>query len=115
MKSLSRKKRILYFKRLIHPCPRCAENFSCQDPTESVHFKFDRFDTESGYDYLVIGSPKSNQLDDYYYMYYEYIYIPADQNGLILDGSQQTGIWVNAQSIPLFNIYFYRHALRSHL
>ena len=82
--------------------------------TETVHFKFDRFDTENGYDYLVIGFPSEFDYA-HYYNFESYgidIEKPADQIGLILDGSQQTGIWVNAQSIPLFNIYFYRHALK---
>ena len=27
------------------------------NPNETVHFKFDRFDTEDSYDYFVIGNP----------------------------------------------------------
>ena len=100
---------------MIHPFRRCAENFSCHG-TETVHFKFDRFDTENGYDYFVIGFPSEFE---YYYNYFESVGIeiekPADQIGLIMDGSQQTGIWVNAQSIPSFNIYFYRNVLKMHL
>ena len=37
---------------------------------------------------------------------------PTDKAGLMLDGEQDTDIWVNAQSIPNFNIYFYRNVLK---
>ena len=54
---------------------------------------FDRFNTERNYDYLDIGHDK--------------------QIGLRLDVNQQTGLWVNAESIPDFNNYFYRKAFRN--
>ena len=101
---------------MIYPCRRCAENFSCHG-TETVHFKFDRFGTEYNYDYLVIGFPSQfdNYYDDHFEPYYTDVEKPADQIGLMMHGSQQTGIWVNAQSIPSFNIYFYRNVLKLHL
>ena len=37
---------------------RCSETFSCSDSSKTVHFKFDRFVTEQGYDYLTIGLPE---------------------------------------------------------
>lgn len=64
--------------------------FSCADSDKKVHFKFDRFETERNYDYLYIGYGKQVQL--------------------VLDGYQQTDIWVNAETIPDFNVYFYRKA-----
>ena len=83
---------------------------------ETVHFKFERFETERGYDYLVIGNPY--EFDDHYedfFMEYDY---PSDyrtkpynRTGLILDGTQQTDIWVNAESINSFDIYFFRLGL----
>lgn len=74
---------------------RCGPKFfSCADPEKTIHFKFDRFETERNYDYLEIGHEK--------------------KIGLLLDGKQQTHIWVNAESIPDFNVYFYREASTNH-
>ena len=93
---------------------RCVETFDCSAPNESVHFKFDRFHVEETYDYLVIGYP--NQFDHYYDYNFgsvgHGIEKPTSRTGLMLHGQQQTGIWVNAQSIPTFNIYFYRNLLK---
>ena len=61
-----------------------------------MHFKFDRFATERDYDYFHIGYRRWQD---------------GFEPGLILDGNQQTDIWVNADSIPDFNIYFERKAL----
>ena len=33
---------------------------------------------------------------------------PYNRSGLMLDGTQVTGIWVTAESIQNFDIYFYR-------
>ena len=78
-----------------------------------MHFKFDRFETEKGYDLFVIGNPY--QFDYYYEDYFaEFDYFSDyrnekyDRTGLILDGSQRTGIWVTAESIQNFHIYFNR-------
>ena len=94
---------------------RCVESFSCENSTETVHFKFDRFDVEENYDYLVIGNPiRFGNYHDYHFgsiegfESFENIDNPDSQIGVILHGSQITGTWVNAQSIPTFNIYFFR-------
>ena len=87
--------------------------FGCANPNETVHFKFDRFATESGYDYFVIGNPY--QFDDYYENYFadtdyfsDYREQSINRVGLMLDGSQPTDIWVTAKSIQSFDMYFYR-------
>ena len=79
---------------------------------ETVHFKFDRFDTENSFDYFVIGNPSDF---DYLFENYfdevdnDYRDETSDRVGLMLDGSRQTGIWVTAESIKNFDIYFYRN------
>ena len=83
------------------------------NPNETVHFKFDRFDTERGYDYFVIGNPYD--FDGLFENYFDevendYRDETSDRVGLILDGNRQTGIWVTAESIKSFDIYFYRNA-----
>ena len=88
--------------------------FGCTNPNETVHFKFDRFETEGGYDYFVIGNPY--QFDAYYEANFtedtdyldDYRENTNNRTGLMLDGNQQTGIWVTADSIQNFDIYFYR-------
>ena len=53
-----------------------------------VNFKFNRFSTESNYDYMVIGDLSS---------YFNGGYRPqSNQDVLILDGTQPTNIWVIA-------------------
>ena len=88
--------------------------FGCTNPNETVHFMFERFETESGYDYFIIGNPYQF---DYYYGYYfaedtdylsDYREQSTDRTGLMLDGIQRTGIWVTAESILNFDIYFFR-------
>ena len=90
------------------------QTFDCSNPNESVHFKFDRFDTEYEFDYLVIGYP--TQFDNYYDAHFGSVdhdfEIPTFRTGLMLHGHQQTDIWVNAESIPMFNIYFVRNATK---
>ena len=66
---------------------------------ETVHFKFDRFETESDYDYLSIDLDNDG-VNDYSNSTY-------NQTSLILDGSQLVDIWVTAESIQSFDIYFY--------
>ena len=88
--------------------------FGCTNSNETVHFMFDRFETESRYDYLIIGNPY--QFDDYYEVYFaedsdylsEYREQSNNRSGLMLDGIQRTGIWVTAESILNFDIYFFR-------
>ena len=103
-----------------NPWLRCVETFECSNQNETVHFKFDRFDVEHGFDYFVIGYP--SQFDDHYDEFYDYYFGSIEQEfespnyrtGLMLHGQQQTDIWVNAESIPVFNIYFYRNALNKY-
>ena len=94
--------------------------FGCTNPNETVHFMFDRFETESGYDYFIIGNPY--QFDDYYGDYFaedtdylsDYRVLPYNRTGLMLDGRQRTGIWVTAESILNFDIYFFRKVFILH-
>ena len=93
------------------------KNFGCFNPNETVHFKFERFETESGFDFFVIGNPY--EFDEYYEDFFledydyqnDYRAQPYNRTGLMLDGSQETDIWVNAQSIINFDIYFFRRDL----
>ena len=94
---------------------RCWQSFSCMNPNETVHFKFDRFDTENSYDYFVIGNPYDfDYLFENHFDEVENDYRDETSNrvGLMLDGSRQTGIWVTAESIKNFDIYFYRNVFR---
>ena len=95
--------------------------FGCMNSNETVHFMFDRFQTESGYDYFVIGNPYEF---DHYYDYYfaedtdylsDYREKPYNRTGFMLDGSQPTGIWVTAESILNFDIYFTRMVFNEEL
>ena len=79
--------------------------------------KFDRFETEYEFDYLIIGDPDAFDTADlvsidYLYDDYIYDYIPTGK-ALILDGSQPTGIWAIAKSIQKFDIYFHRMVFKS--
>ena len=91
---------------------RCSEIFNCSDPFQTVHFKFDRFDTEQGYDYMTIGLP----VDTGYNSLDQFISEQRTKNipdALILDGNQVTGIWVNA-GITIsknFHLHFFRKIL----
>ena len=93
----------------------CWQSFSCVNPNETVHFKFDRFDTENGYDYFVIGNPYDfdNLFENYFNeVENDYRDDTSDRAGLMLDGSRQTDIWVTAESIKSFDIYFYRNVFK---
>ena len=82
------------------------------NPNETVHFKFDRFDTEKDADYFVIGNPYDFDylFEDYFYeVENDYRNNTSDRVGLMLSGSRQTDIWVTAESIKSFDIYFYRN------
>ena len=35
---------------------RCSKNVTCSDPNHTVHYKFEYFDTESGYDKLYVNT-----------------------------------------------------------
>ena len=88
--------------------------FGCTNSNETVHFMFERFVTEERYDYFVIGNPY--EFDDYYEDNFaedtdylgDYRENTFYRTGLMLDGEQRTGIWVTAESILNFDIYFYR-------
>ena len=89
---------------------RCVESFSCQDPLKTIHFKFERFEIENNYDFLLLGYTEEFEHfhDNYFDVNGHYIDKPDDKIGLLLDHTQQTDIWVSAQSIPNFNIVFGR-------
>ena len=89
---------------------RCSEIFSCSDSFKTVHFKFDRFDTEYEYDYLTIGLPEDTDYNSLNQLKSEQR-TKNVQDTLILDGNQETGIWVNAESIKNFHIQFFRPVL----
>ena len=75
-----------------------------------LHFKFNRFSLEQGYDFLAIGLPEDQSIDDGYSSLVS-LNLP---NVLILDGDQETDIWVNAESIENFRVSFYRKGLKRH-
>ena len=89
---------------------RCSETFSCSDSSKTVHFKFDRFVTEQGYDYLTIGLPEDTDYNSLNQLISEQR-TKNVQDSLILDGNQETGIWVNAESIQKFRIQLFRAVL----
>ena len=106
--------KMLFFHSFI----RCSHSFGCDNSTESIHIQFERFSTESEYDFLIIGDPDAFEtadlasidfLSDYFY---ENIsdYLQTD-NALILDGNHTIGIWASAASIENFDIYFHRMVL----
>ena len=70
-----------------------------------MHFKFNRFSVEARYDYLAIGLPEEYNEDESYWGI-----VNRDlENVLILDGEQETDIWVNAEAITNFRIRFIRN------
>ena len=89
---------------------RCSETFSCSDSSKTVHFKFDRFVTEQGYDYLTIGLPEDTDYNILKQLKSEQR-TKNVQDTLILDGNQETGVWVNAGSIQNFRIQLFRAVL----
>ena len=88
----------------------CTKTYSCEDSSERLHFKFNRFSLEQGYDFLAIGLPEDQSIDDGYSSLVS-LNLP---NVLILDGDQETDIWVNAESIENFRVSFYRKGLKRH-
>ena len=66
---------------------RCSETFSCSDSSKTVHFKFDRFVTEQGYDYLTIGLPEDTDYNILNQLKSEQRTNNV-QGALILDGNQ---------------------------
>ena len=97
---------------------RCSHSFECDNANETVHMQFERFSTESEYDFLIIGDPDAFQTDDLASIdflsdfFYDNIsdYLQTG-NALILDGDQTIGIWASAASIENFDIYFHRMVL----
>ena len=95
---------------------RCSERFSCSNASEIVYFKFYSFQISSNYDYFAIGLPEeyegksSNFLrttkpTDNSFLFENN---SAFANSLVLEGLQQTDVWVSTESIQDFRIYFYR-------
>ena len=105
---------LIFFNSFI----RCSHSFECNNSNETVHLKFERFSTESYYDFLIIGDPYAFETFDlasidYLYDYFDdniYDYLQTGQ-ALILDGNQTIGIWASAASIENFDIYFHRMVL----
>ena len=89
---------------------RCSETFNCSDPFQTVHFKFDRFNTQPGHDYLTIGLPEDTDYNSLDQRISEQR-TENVQDTLILEGNQEAGIWVNAESIKNFHIHFFRKTL----
>ena len=97
---------------------RCSHSYGCNNSNETVHLKFERFSTESYYDFLIIGDPYAFETADlasidYLYDYFDdniYDYLQTGK-ALILDGDQTIGIWASAASIENFDIYFHRMVL----
>ena len=94
---------------------RCSHSFGCDNSNETVHIKFERFSTESEYDFLIIGDPDTfetadlasiDYLDDYFYDNINDFL--QTEKALILDGDQTIGLWASAASIENFDIYFHR-------
>ena len=76
------------------------KEFSCEDSSVALHFKFNRFSLEQRYDYLAITSEE--YAEDYIYVY-DYTYEDYIRwNELILSGDQETIVWVNAESFQSF-------------
>ena len=82
--------------------------------------KFERFDSESHYDFLILGDPHAFKTADlaafdylYDYFYYDIDdYLPTGK-AFILDGNQPTGIWATAKTIENFDIYFHRMVFKT--
>ena len=91
---------------------RCSEIFSCSNANEIVYFKFNQFEIDdSSFAYFAIGLPKQYEA---YPSYHPFEFSLKDFGNfnfytLLLSGSQQTGVWVSAESIKDFRIYFYRN------
>ena len=79
--------------------------------------KFERFQTEYEFDYLIIGDPDAFDTADLVsidYLYDDYIYdYEPTGKALILEGFQPTGIWATARSIKNFDIYFHRMVFKT--
>ena len=100
----------------------CWEEFSCEDSSTALHFKFNRFSLEQGYDYLTITSEDFNFDDSIEYDGDGYM-VKGDQSGqnfVLLTGEHETDVWVNAESIQNFGsssklrVTFYRQGFEEH-
>ena len=94
---------------------RCSHSFRCDNSNEIVHLQFERFSTESEFDFLIVGDPDAFETADLASIDYlsDYFYDNINdflQHGkaLILDSNQTIGIWASAASIENFDIYFHR-------
>lgn len=88
---------------------RCLNTFSCNNASEIVHFKFNRFEMNRNNDYLAIDLPTEVQgRSGLELEYLETTFQVNLQNRLVLDGLQRTDVWVSAETIQDFNLYFYR-------
>ena len=98
----------------MNPFIWCSHRFNCRDSNKTVHFKFDRFQTEINWDALIIGDPNASQS-------IQWIggqdYLNANcisEQALIMHGSLpeiQRNTWVEARGITDFHIFFFRTVL----
>ena len=102
-----------------NPLIRCSYTFACNNSSEIIHMKFERFTAETYYDFLIIGNPHAfetadlvsvDYLNEFFDYHDDYL---LTGKALILDGSQPTGIWATATSIQNFDIYFHRMVFKS--
>ena len=108
------------------------KEFSCEDSSGALHFKFNRFSVEHFYDYLSITSENFDLFNEFYNSddnstdfdhYYDYSIFNEDQSGpnfLVLTGEQETDVWVIAESIQSFGsssklrVTFFRQGFEEH-
>ena len=91
---------------------RCSYSFKCLDHNKTIHFKFDRFETETGFDYFIIGDPDAfNCIKKMHYMdFQEGLNLECiNRQALIIHGHQSyTDAWVEAKNTTDFHISFFR-------
>ena len=96
---------------------RCSQSFTCSDKQKTVHFKFDRFEIEKGFDYFIIGDPNTFKCIEKmeHLNYREGLNLKCiDRQALILTGNQShTETYIEAKSITEFHISFFRMVLKA--
>ena len=119
----------------VHPSVRIISDFRCSNSSQQIHFKFERFNTEPHFDYLIIGEleifdfkklenanyfinphySEYDYYDAYYFDSWNYWYSSFEdichesKNLLILDGFQETGEWFSAEGLSSLLIFFLRN------
>ena len=90
---------------------RCSHYFNCRDSNKTVHFKFERFDTETDWDALIIGDPNASKSIQWSEDCYQDVLNAncINEEALIIHGHDvKTNIWVEAKGITDFHIFFFR-------